>query len=131
MGDARCDWKSVPRHRCPGADRSVRVTARRRLPATVSLLQRSRPRCILPRISPLADSVPANKAKPKCPTCGKPSDLDAPPAGPFCSERCKMIDLGKWLGEEYRISEPLRPDHFAEFEELGGGTELDRPQPRD
>ena len=29
-----------------------------------------------------------------------------------------MIDLGKWLGEDDRISEPLRPDHFAEFEEL-------------
>ena len=31
-----------------------------------------------------------------------------------------MVDLGKWLGEEYRVSEPLRPDHFAEFEELSG-----------
>ena len=40
--------------------------------------------------------------------------------GAFGSARCKMIDLGKWLGEVYRISEPLRPDHFAEFEELSG-----------
>lgn len=24
-----------------------------------------------------------------------------------------MIDLGKWLGEEYRVSEPLKPDDFA------------------
>ncbi len=31
-----------------------------------------------------------------------------------------MIDLGKWLGEDYRISEPLRPDHFEEFEEMSG-----------
>jgi hypothetical protein len=26
---------------------------------------------------------------------------------PFCSPRCKAIDLGKWLNEEYRISTPL------------------------
>ncbi len=25
------------------------------------------------------------------------------PFAPFCSERCKLVDLGKWLGEEYRI----------------------------
>jgi endogenous inhibitor of DNA gyrase (YacG/DUF329 family) len=32
-----------------------------------------------------------------------------------------MIDLGKWLGEDCRISEPLRhPDHFAEFEGISG-----------
>jgi endogenous inhibitor of DNA gyrase (YacG/DUF329 family) len=29
-----------------------------------------------------------------------------------------MVDLGKWLGEEYAISEPLRPDHFLEEELL-------------
>lgn len=27
---------------------------------------------------------------------------------PFCSTRCKMIDLGNWLNEAYRISQPLR-----------------------
>ena len=41
--------------------------------------------------------------------------------------RCKMVDLGKWLGEEYKITEPLRPDHFAEYEEQTG-EELDRPE---
>jgi endogenous inhibitor of DNA gyrase (YacG/DUF329 family) len=30
----------------------------------------------------------------------------------FCSRRCKLVDLGKWLGEENRISEPLRADHL-------------------
>ena len=56
-----------------------------------------------------------------CPVCGKPAEFAAPPTGFFCSERCKLIDLGKWLGEDYRISEPLRPDHFEESEELSGG----------
>ena len=55
-----------------------------------------------------------------CPVCGKPAEFNAPPVGFFCSERCKMIDLGKWLGEEYRISEPLRPDHFEEFGDMSG-----------
>lgn len=49
--------------------------------------------------------------------------------GPFCSTRCKLIDLGKWFGEEYRVSEPLRPDHFAEFEQLDGEN-LDQPPER-
>jgi uncharacterized protein len=31
------------------------------------------------------------------------------PAYPFCSMRCRLIDLGKWLGEEYRV-----PDQQAE-----------------
>ena len=28
---------------------------------------------------------------------------------PFCCERCKLIDLGKWLDEQHRIEEPLEP----------------------
>ena len=55
-----------------------------------------------------------------CPVCGKPVEFDAPPTGFFCSDRCKMIDLGKWLGEDYRISEPLRPDHFEDSEGMSG-----------
>lgn len=49
----------------------------------------------------------------KCPICGKPTTLDAKPVGMFCSERCKLVDLGRWLGEDYKMSEPLRPDHFT------------------
>ena len=32
------------------------------------------------------------------------------PDFPFCSHRCRMIDLGKWLGEEYRIPDELREE---------------------
>ena len=39
--------------------------------------------------------------KPKlCPRCGKPAD---PLFRPFCSKRCKDIDLGRWLNEEYTV----------------------------
>lgn len=67
----------------------------------------------------------------RCPICGKKSDFFDPPIGPFCSGRCKWVDLGKWLGEEYCISEPMRPEHFAEYEELEGGPELDQPEPHE
>ena len=63
----------------------------------------------------------------KCAICGKDADFFAEPIGPFCSTRCKMVDLGKWLGEEYKITESLRPDHFAEYEEQFG-EQLDRPE---
>lgn len=47
----------------------------------------------------------------KCPICGKNiefyEDKKLPPNFPFCSQRCKLIDLGKWLNEEYVISEPI------------------------
>lgn len=62
----------------------------------------------------------------KCPICGGKNAFFDPPIGPFCSDRCQLVDLGKWLGEEYRISEPLRPDHFAPFEDAGG-DDLDKP----
>ncbi|HEX8978282.1 MAG TPA: DNA gyrase inhibitor YacG [Parasulfuritortus sp.] len=39
-----------------------------------------------------------------CPTCGKP--VEWRPENkyrPFCSERCKLIDLGEWATEKYRV----------------------------
>lgn len=39
-----------------------------------------------------------------CPICGKPSIwAESNPWRPFCSERCKLIDLGEWIAEEKRI----------------------------
>jgi len=39
-----------------------------------------------------------------CPICAKPVPARAEnPAFPFCSARCKMVDLGKWLNEEYSV----------------------------
>lgn len=47
-----------------------------------------------------------------CPRCGAPVEWS--PASrwrPFCSERCKLIDLGAWASEAYRIpAEPADPD---------------------
>jgi endogenous inhibitor of DNA gyrase (YacG/DUF329 family) len=62
-----------------------------------------------------------------CSICGKLTEYFTEPLGPFCSQRCKMVDLGKWLGEEYRVSEPLRPDHLTEYEAMTG-EQLDVPE---
>jgi endogenous inhibitor of DNA gyrase (YacG/DUF329 family) len=46
----------------------------------------------------------------KCPTCNKPATWQDNPFRPFCSERCKLIDFGKWANEEYTIpSHPSAP----------------------
>ncbi|MBO1074887.1 DNA gyrase inhibitor YacG [Roseomonas marmotae] len=50
-----------------------------------------------------------NKPKPslaRCPICGKPSD---PQQRPFCSARCRQVDLGRWLNEAYVIPGPPVP----------------------
>lgn len=67
------------------------------------------------------------KNQSQCPICGKPVENPAGAFGPFCSNRCKLVDLGKWLGEEYRIESPLRPEHFAGYEDLPESPDLDRP----
>ncbi|MBU0593817.1 MAG: DNA gyrase inhibitor YacG [Gammaproteobacteria bacterium] len=39
-----------------------------------------------------------------CPVCGKDSPFTPKnPFRPFCSQRCKLIDLGQWANEEYRV----------------------------
>jgi len=42
---------------------------------------------------------------PRCPVCDADVKLDATPTVPFCSERCRLIDLGRWLDEAYSLPE--------------------------
>jgi endogenous inhibitor of DNA gyrase (YacG/DUF329 family) len=53
-----------------------------------------------------------------CPICKKPVEEPKPgqPAGkfPFCSERCKLIDLGRWLDGKYQIPVEISPDENEE-----------------
>jgi uncharacterized protein len=44
----------------------------------------------------------------KCPICGTPTTWKDNPDRPFCSERCRVIDLGNWASEEYRVEQPLK-----------------------
>jgi endogenous inhibitor of DNA gyrase (YacG/DUF329 family) len=61
----------------------------------------------------------------KCPTCGKdvPGTEAARQFLPFCSERCRTADLGKWLDGGYRIGTPISQ---VGDEELDQGIDLDR-----
>jgi endogenous inhibitor of DNA gyrase (YacG/DUF329 family) len=43
----------------------------------------------------------------KCPICKKPTDSDVHADFPFCSERCRLLDLGNWAAERYVVSEPV------------------------
>ncbi len=56
----------------------------------------------------------------KCPTCRKLHEYDVKsPFRPFCSERCKLIDLGAWASGEYRIEgAPGTADPQAVAEEM-------------
>jgi endogenous inhibitor of DNA gyrase (YacG/DUF329 family) len=43
----------------------------------------------------------------RCPICKRPTDSDEQAEFPFCSERCKLLDLGNWASEKYVVSEPI------------------------
>jgi endogenous inhibitor of DNA gyrase (YacG/DUF329 family) len=58
----------------------------------------------------------------KCPTCKKsvpdpaPGD-ELPPCFPFCSDRCKLIDLGRWLDGKYQVPVVDREDKHGSADE--------------
>ncbi|MGO8754624.1 MAG: DNA gyrase inhibitor YacG [Gallionellaceae bacterium] len=50
-----------------------------------------------------------------CPHCGKEVVWNSENRyRPFCSERCKLIDLGQWANEGYRIPDNEQPDHSGD-----------------
>jgi endogenous inhibitor of DNA gyrase (YacG/DUF329 family) len=65
------------------------------------------------RLRPRIDGGTPMRPTSRCPICDRefaPVGSNAAgvpkPAPPFCSQRCKLVDLSKWLGEEYTISSP-------------------------
>ena len=58
-----------------------------------------------------------------CPTCGRKIEWsEASPHRPFCSDRCRLIDLGAWLSEQRAVpGEPVDPE----------SAQLDLPAARD
>jgi hypothetical protein len=58
-----------------------------------------------------------------CPSCGAAVEWTiANRFRPFCSERCKMLDLGAWANEQYRV-----PGNAVQFDE-GGANDRDEDQ---
>jgi endogenous inhibitor of DNA gyrase (YacG/DUF329 family) len=61
----------------------------------------------------------------RCPICEREFEPAASPAVPFCSDRCRLVDLGRWLGEGYAVpGEPAEePDEeFGEQPTPGTGS---------
>lgn len=53
-----------------------------------------------------------------CPTCKRPAAWKRNPWRPFCSERCKLIDLGLWATERHRIpGEQVQSEGTSDEEE--------------
>jgi len=60
----------------------------------------------------------------RCPICEKQFDPSVSTAMPFCSERCRQIDLGRWLREVYSVPVERNPDDFdPEGEDRSGPPE--------
>jgi len=51
-----------------------------------------------------------NKFAIKCPRCGKKTIWNENPSRPFCSEKCRIIDLGCWASEEYTVDGGKAPE---------------------
>jgi endogenous inhibitor of DNA gyrase (YacG/DUF329 family) len=63
--------------------------------------------------------------KASCPICKRPTDSDLQADFPFCSERCKLLDLGNWASEKYVISSPAFDESMFENleKDLSGADE--------
>lgn len=62
------------------------------------------------------------KVSARCPRCGNVIQWEGNAYRPFCSLKCKLIDLGKWIDEEYRlIGEDSPPKEEATGEGRKGG----------
>ena len=44
-----------------------------------------------------------------CPRCGTQATWEGNASKPFCSERCKIVDLGAWASEEYSLPAEISP----------------------
>jgi uncharacterized protein len=62
-----------------------------------------------------------------CPICRRPTDSEADSDFPFCSERCRLVDLGNWATERYVVSEPV----FEEDEIEEGNFDSQRESGRE
>jgi endogenous inhibitor of DNA gyrase (YacG/DUF329 family) len=50
----------------------------------------------------------------RCPICKAPTDSAIHADFPFCSERCRLLDLGNWAAERYVVSEPVIEEDMEE-----------------
>ena len=63
----------------------------------------------------------------RCPICKKPAQ-NSDPDFPFCSERCRLIDLGKWASGDYVIPSPIADEE--EILNIPEDSPINRPMNR-
>ena len=59
--------------------------------------------------------------KSRCPICSKGFEiatLQELPTFPFCSDRCRLIDLGRWLSDDYALPERRNTDEIGDEDEM-------------
>jgi hypothetical protein len=52
----------------------------------------------------------------RCPVCNRSFETETAAAMPFCSDRCRKVDLGRWLDERYSVPVERDSDDFDEAE---------------
>jgi len=62
--------------------------------------------------------------KHRCPICKRATDSALDKEFPFCSERCRLLDLGAWASEKYVVSDPVFDE--TELDELDHDTDARR-----
>jgi endogenous inhibitor of DNA gyrase (YacG/DUF329 family) len=78
----------------------------------------------------MADVPDRNDPIVKCPACELVGRWFSGTSGPFCSPRCRLVDLGKWFNEEHRLVRELRPGDFEGDEAMGTNPHPDAPGTR-
>lgn len=63
----------------------------------------------------------------RCPVCNVEFDLADSPTKPFCSKRCKTIDLGRWLDESYSLPDAPDPEDDETPDDNWAGRSLIDP----
>lgn len=58
----------------------------------------------------------------RCPICKKETRCEGNPYRPFCSERCKLLDLGNWLEGRYRIPDTTGFEESSRREDSSEGS---------
>jgi endogenous inhibitor of DNA gyrase (YacG/DUF329 family) len=60
----------------------------------------------------------------RCPICKTLTNSETNTDFPFCSERCRLQDLGNWAAEKYVVSEPLFSENEDELNEAPNPDDL-------
>jgi endogenous inhibitor of DNA gyrase (YacG/DUF329 family) len=76
-------------------------------------------------VSESRDTPNAGKPAAACPTCGKPA---VPAFRPFCSARCRDVDLHRWLSGRYAIPVTEDTDEDGTLPETGAPGIVDDPE---